>query len=112
MRRIRAVAVVGVLLILAGLALGRSWGPVWGFTGQATLLDGELWANTPVNYDRSPRFGPLSGPDRLPGFVLRLDNHSTSTHPSGVPQAFSSQLTVVDDEHRITERHELTTSQP
>jgi cytochrome c biogenesis protein ResB len=112
MRRIRAVAVIGVLLVLLGGALVGGWGRAWGFTGQATLLDGELWANTPVNYDHSPRYGPLSGPDRLPGFLLRLDTHSTSTHPSGMPQAFVSQLTVVDDEHRITKRYELTTSQP
>jgi cytochrome c biogenesis protein len=106
------VAIVGVLLLLLGGALGGGWGRAWGFTGQATLLDGELWANTPVNYDRSPRYGPLSGPEQLSGFLLRLDTHSTSTHPSGVPQAFVSRLAVVDDEHRITERHELTPSQP
>src|SRR6266545_7153372 len=112
MPRIRAVAVVGVLLLMLGVALGGGWGRAWGFTGQATLLDGELWANTPVNYDRSPRYGPLSGPDRLPGFLLRLDNDSTLTHPSGVPQAFVSQLSVVDDQRRIAERYELTMSQP
>jgi hypothetical protein len=47
MRRIRAVAIVGVLLVLLGGALGGGWGRAWGFAGQATLLDGELWANTP-----------------------------------------------------------------
>jgi len=95
------------LVLLVGLAFGKGFG----YRGQATVIEGETWADARINYDAfSP--GRYFGVDDLPPFSLRLDDFSNTFHDNLTPKEYASHLTALDMEGHRTQAQKVTVNRP
>ena len=81
------------------LLLGVSIGKLWGFTGQVAVIEGERFADTPIEYDfleTGRSFG-----NRFSGVELALDEFDVSWYPNGVPREFRSSVRLFDDGEQV-----------
>jgi cytochrome c biogenesis protein len=80
---------ISFLLLLVGLVVGKGFG----FRGQATIIEGDSWVNTRINYDAFQP-GRFYHPTGLPGFTLRLEEFTNSFYPNGAPADYGSTMTA------------------
>lgn len=80
-------------LLLAGVVVGKGFG----FTGQATVLEGETWTEARASYDFPPREGRFFSEGMHAGFQIRVLDFDASFHESGVPSAFVSRVEVTNE---------------
>jgi cytochrome c biogenesis protein len=98
---------VSFLLLLVGLAYGKGFG----YRGQATVIEGETWADARINYDAfSP--GRYFSADDLPPFSLRLDDFSNTFHADLTPKEYASHLVALDSAGRQTQAQKVTVNHP
>jgi cytochrome c biogenesis protein len=98
---------ISFLVLLVGLAFGKGFG----YRGQATVIEGEAWADARINYDAfSP--GRYFGVDDLPPFSLRLDDFSNTWYDNLTPKEYASRLTALDADGRQTQTQKVTVNRP
>lgn len=80
-----------VFVILVGAVYGKGFG----FTGQATLVEGETWTESHAGYDFPPNEGRFFSEDMHAGFQVRVEDFDASFHPTGVPRDFVSRVELL-----------------
>src|SRR6266511_4004205 len=78
---------VSFLLLLLGLAYGKGFG----YRGQATIVEGDTWADARINYDAFTP-GRFFTPGNLPQFSLRLDDFTNTFYDNLTPKLYASRL--------------------
>jgi cytochrome c biogenesis protein len=79
-----------LFLILVGAVYGKGFG----FTGQATIVEGETWTESHAVYDLPPREGRFFTEDMHAGFRVRLEDFDATYRATGLPKDFVSQVQV------------------
>jgi len=92
------------------LLLGVVWGKGFGFTGQATVIEGEIFTEAHANYDVPPREGRFFG-EAHRGFQVRVREFEASYRPSGLPRDFVSRVDVLE-EGRVVRTEEIRVNHP
>jgi cytochrome c biogenesis protein len=98
---------VSFLLLLLGLAYGKGFG----YRGQATIVEGDTWADARINYDAFTPGRFFTAGD-LPPFSLRLDDFSNSFYDNLTPRQYASRLTALDAGGRPTQAQKVTVNRP
>lgn len=83
-----------LLLILVGAVYGKGFG----FTGLATIVEGENWTETHAAYDLPPREGRFFSEDKHAGFRVRLEDFDATYRATGLPKDFVSRVQVSGSE--------------
>jgi cytochrome c biogenesis protein len=98
---------VSFLLLLLGLAYGKGFG----YRGQATITEGDTWADARINYDAfTPgRFFTNGG---LRQFSLRLDDFSNTFYDNLTPKKYTSRITALDADGRRIQSQQVTVNRP
>jgi cytochrome c biogenesis protein len=79
------------------LLVGAVYGKGFGFTGRATVIEGETWVEAHAAYDLPPDEGRFFDESMHAGFQVRVENFDATYHPSGLPREFVSEVTLLDD---------------
>lgn len=79
------------------LLLGAVYGKGFGFTGQATIVEGDTWVEAHAAYDIPPSEGRFFDESMHAGFQVRVEDFDASYHPTGLPRDFVSHVTLLDD---------------
>lgn len=79
------------------LLLGIVYGKGFGFTGQATIVEGQTWTEAHASYDFPPREGRFFR-ERHTGVQVRVDEFRVRYRDNGVPEEFVSRVQVVGGE--------------
>jgi cytochrome c biogenesis protein len=79
------------------LLVGAVYGKGFGFTGQATVVEGETWIETHAAYDLPPDEGRFFDESMHAGFRVRVEDFAASYHPSGLPREFVSRVSLLDE---------------
>jgi cytochrome c biogenesis protein len=79
------------------LLIGAVYGKGFGFTGQATVVEGETWIETHAAYDFPPDEGRFFDESMHAGFQVRVDDFAATYHPSGLPREFVSRVSLLDE---------------
>ena len=98
---------VSFLLLLLGLAYGKGFG----YRGQATIIEGDTWADARINYDAFTP-GRFFTPGDLPQFSLRLDDFSNSFYDNLTPKLYQSRITALDADGHPTQAQKVTVNRP
>jgi cytochrome c biogenesis protein len=98
---------VSFLLLLLGLAYGKGFG----YRGQATVVEGDTWADARINYDAFTP-GRFFTPGNLPQFGLRLDDFSNTFYDNLTPKLYESRITALDADGRPTKAQKVTVNRP
>ena len=93
-------------LLLIGIVYGKGFG----FTAQATIVEGETWTEARASYDFPPRTGRFFG-DRHTGFQIHVRDFEVRYHDDGLPDEFISQVDVLD-EGRVVRSEEIRVNHP
>lgn len=80
-----------LFLLLVGVVYGKGYG----FTGQATVVEGQTWVEAHANYDLPPREGRFFSEGMHRGFGLRVEDFDASYYPTGLPRDFVSRVEVI-----------------
>src|SRR5919106_984326 len=84
-------------LLLVGVAYGKGLG----FTGVATVTEGETWTEAHASYDSPPREGRFFRTSMHTGFQLRVRDFGVSYRENGLPREFVSRVDVLDDGRQV-----------
>ncbi len=96
------------VLLLLGVIVGKGFG----FTGRATLAEGQTWADAAANYDpRSYRPGRFFT-DGHSGAGIRLLSFEDGFRDSGVPMDFVSTVELLDPEGAVVRTEEVRVNHP
>jgi cytochrome c biogenesis protein len=79
-------------LLLLGVAYGKSTG----FTGVATVIEGETWTEAHARYDVPPREGRFFRESMHTGFQIRVRDFEVTYRDSGLPKEFVSRVDLLD----------------
>jgi cytochrome c biogenesis protein len=79
-------------LLLLGVAYGKSTG----FTGVATVIEGETWTEAHAGYDLPPREGRFFRESMHTGFQLRVRDFEVTYRESGLPKEFVTRAELLD----------------
>ena len=85
------------------LLVGAVYGKGFGFTGQATIVEGETWTEGHASYDVPPVEGRFFG-EAHRGFQVRLEDFDATYREGGVPRDFVSEVAVLNGEAERVER--------
>ncbi|HEX6263510.1 MAG TPA: cytochrome c biogenesis protein ResB [Actinomycetota bacterium] len=78
------------------LLIGVVYGKGFGFTGQATVIEGDVFTEAHASYDFPPREGRFFG-ERHQGFQVRVLDFEVTYREGGVPRDFVSRVDVVEE---------------
>lgn len=82
------------------LLVGAVYGKGFGFTGQATVIEGETWVEAHAAYDLPPDEGRFFDESMHAGFQVRVEDFDATYHQSGLPRDFVSRVTLLDERGR------------
>ncbi|MGH2692474.1 MAG: cytochrome c biogenesis protein ResB [Actinomycetota bacterium] len=94
------------------LLVGAVYGKGFGFTGQATVVEGETWTEAHAAYDLPPDEGRFFGESMHTGFRVRVEDFDAAYHPSGLPEQFVSQVTLLGDDGQELGPRTIRVNQP
>jgi cytochrome c biogenesis protein len=94
-------------LLLVGVIYGKGFG----FTGQATVIEGETWTEAHASYDLPPTEGRFFSESMHRAFRVRVLGFDASYHQSGVPREFVSRVEVLEGD-RVVRRDEIRVNAP
>ncbi|MDQ4004694.1 MAG: cytochrome c biogenesis protein ResB [Actinomycetota bacterium] len=97
-----------LFLILIGAVYGKGFG----FSGQATVVEGETWTEAHASYDGPPVEGRFFSEDMHAGFRMRLERFEAAYHPNGIPRHFISEVSLLDEAGRVAESTSLGVNEP
>lgn len=92
------------------LLVGVIWGQGFGFTGQATVIEGEVFTEAHANYDVPPREGRFFG-EAHRGFQVRVGEFEVTYRPSGLPREFVSSVDILEG-GRVVRSEEVRVNHP
>jgi cytochrome c biogenesis protein len=98
---------ISFLLLLLGLAYGKGFG----YRGQATITEGDTWADARINYDAFTPGRFFTNGD-LRQFSLRLDDFSNTFYPNLTPKKYTSSITALDANGHPTQSQQVTVNRP
>jgi cytochrome c biogenesis protein len=78
------------------LLLGVAYGKGTGFTGVATVIEGQTWTEAHAGYDVPPREGRFFGESMHAGFQIRVRDFDVTYRESGLPMEFVSRVDLLD----------------
>ncbi len=78
------------------LLLGVAYGKGAGFTGAATVVEGNTWTEAHASYDIPPREGRFFRESMHTGFQIRVRDFDVTYRESGLPREFVSRVDVLD----------------
>jgi len=93
-------------LLLIGVVIGRGFG----FTGQATVIEGEVFTEAHASYDFPPREGRFFD-EAHRGFQVRVLDFEVSYRESGLPRDFVSRVEVIE-EGEVVRTEEIRVNHP
>lgn len=94
------------------LLIGAVYGKGFGFTGQATVVEGETWIETHAAYDIPPDEGRFFDESMHSGFGVRVQDFAATYHPSGLPRDFVSRVSLLDEGGEELGRREVRVNAP
>ena len=94
-------------LLLLGAVVGKGFG----FTGQATIVEGDTFTESPASYDTPPVHGRFFSERMHRGFQVRLRDFDVSYRETGLPREFVSRVDVLED-GRLVRREEIRVNHP
>lgn len=94
------------------LLIGAVYGKGFGFTGQATVVEGETWTEAHAAYDLPPNEGRFFAETMHAGFQARVEDFDASFYPSGLPRQFVSLLALIDEDGSDLGERELRVNDP
>jgi cytochrome c biogenesis protein len=94
------------------LLIGAVYGKGFGFTGQATVVEGETWIETHAAYDIPPDEGRFFDESMHAGFGVRVEDFAATYHPSGLPREFVSRVSLLDQGGRDLGEREVRVNGP
>ncbi len=97
-----------LFLILVGAIYGKGFG----FSGQATVVEGVTWTEAHASYDGPPVEGRFFSEEMHAGFRMRLDRFEAAYHANGVPRRFISEVSLVDEAGGVIESTSLGVNDP
>jgi cytochrome c biogenesis protein len=97
-----------LFLLLVGAVFGKGFG----FTGQATVIEGETWTEAHAAYDLPPNEGRFFGESMHTGFQVQVEDFEATYHPGGLPEEFRSRVTVLDAAGRQLRQDEVRVNHP
>jgi cytochrome c biogenesis protein len=97
-----------LFLVLVGAVYGKGFG----FTGQATVVEGETWTEAHAAYDVPPNEGRFFRESMHTGFQVRVDDFDATYYPSGLPKQFVSRVAVLGPDGQPEERGEVRVNAP
>ena len=80
-----------LFLILIGAVYGKGFG----FSGQATIVEGETWIESHASYDGPPVEGRFFAESMHAGFGVRLEDFDASYRATGLPREFVSRVSLL-----------------
>jgi cytochrome c biogenesis protein len=98
---------ISFLVLLLGLAYGKGFG----YRGQATIIEGDTWADARINYDAFTP-GRYFGIEDLPPFSLRLDDFTNTFYDNLTPKEYASRLVALDADGRQVQAQKVTVNRP
>jgi len=93
------------------LLLGVAYGKGAGFTGAATVIEGETWTEAHASYDVPPREGRFFRESMHAGFQIRVREFDVTYRDSGLPKEFVSRVDILD-RGRPASSHEIRVNDP
>jgi cytochrome c biogenesis protein len=93
------------------LLLGVAYGKGAGFTGAATVIEGETWTEAHASYDVPPREGRFFRESMHAGFQIRVREFEVTYRDSGLPKEFVSRVDLLD-RGRPAGSHEIRVNDP
>jgi cytochrome c biogenesis protein len=97
-----------VFVILVGAVYGKGFG----FTGQATIVEGETWTETHTGYSVPPQEGRFFSESMHTGFQVKVEDFDASFHPTGVPRDFVSRVELIEADGTSLGRREIRVNDP
>jgi cytochrome c biogenesis protein len=97
-----------LFLVLVGAVYGKGFG----FTGQATVVEGETWTESHAGYDLPPNEGRFFSEDLHTGFQVRVEDFDAAFHPNGVPRDFVSRVELIDEDGTSLGIQEIRVNEP
>lgn len=94
-------------LLLVGVIYGKGFG----FTGRATVIEGQTWTEAHASYDLPPSEGRFFSESMHRAFQVRVLDFDASYHPGGVPRDFVSRVEVLEG-GRVVRREEIRVNEP
>jgi cytochrome c biogenesis protein len=94
------------------ILVGAVYGKGFGFTGQATVVEGETWTESHVGYDLPPNEGRFFSEGMHTGFQVRVEDFDATFHPSGVPRDFVSRVELIDGDGTSLGVREIRVNEP
>ena len=79
------------------LLLGAVYGKGFGFTGRATIVEGETWTEAHAAYDVPPEEGRFFDESMHTGLRVRVEDFDATFHPDGLPRSFASRVTLLGE---------------
>jgi cytochrome c biogenesis protein len=95
------------LLLLVGVIYGKGFG----FTGRATVIEGETWTEAHVSYDLPPSEGRFFSESMHRAFRVRVLGFDADYHQSGVPRDFVSRVQIVEGDS-VVQTGEVRVNEP
>ncbi|MGH2663119.1 MAG: cytochrome c biogenesis protein ResB [Actinomycetota bacterium] len=97
-----------VFLLLVGVMYGKGFG----FTGQATVVEGDTWTEARASYDFPPQTGRFFSEGMHTGFQVRVEDFDAAYYPTGLPRDFTSWVEVIDPGGRAVGEREIRVNDP
>ena len=97
-----------LFLLLVGAVFGKGFG----FTGRATVVEGETWVEAHAAYDLPPEEGRFFDESMHAGFQVRVEDFDATYHASGLPREFVSKVTLLNDRGGALEDREVRVNGP
>ncbi len=94
-------------LLLLGVVLGKGFG----FTGQATIVEGDTWTEAHAGYDLPPRQGRFFAESMHRGFQVHVRDFEVTYREGGLPADFVSRVDVLE-EGEVVGRKEIRVNDP
>jgi cytochrome c biogenesis protein len=94
------------------ILVGAVYGKGFGFTGQATVVEGETWTESHVGYDLPPNEGRFFSEGMHTGFQVRVGDFDATFHPNGVPRDFVSRVELIDGDGTSLGVREIRVNEP
>lgn len=95
------------LLIIAGVLIGKGTG----YSGRATIVEGQTWTDAALNYNGELRTGRFFGGD-FSGAQIELLSFDDAFHDSGVPMDFVSKVALHDPDGTLVRTDEVRVNHP
>jgi cytochrome c biogenesis protein len=95
------------VLLLVGVVIGKGTG----YSGRATIVEGQTWVDTPADYDGTLRPGRFFRGDTS-GIGIRLLSFQDAFRDSGVPMDFVSRVALQDPDGNAVETVDVRVNHP